>query len=171
MSPGSGVRGEGASSVTEILAEPVSAPSVWRGDELADAGGWIIRFTEEDFADFERALAHVSKRRLMDVTEIRAEDFPLPHFRQRIDDIVDRLEQGLGLVLLRGLPTYDRFSVDEATMIYWGMGQHMGNFVPQNRKATSSAISETSAGAARTSGRTQPTKIWGSTPTPPTSRA
>jgi hypothetical protein len=68
--------------VTEILTEPVSAPSVWRGDELADAGRWSIRFTEEDFADFERALAHVS----------------------------------------------------EAAIIYWGMGRHLGNLVPQNRK-------------------------------------
>ena len=47
--------------MTEILTEPASAPNVWRGDELADVGRWVIRFTEEDFADFERALAHVSK--------------------------------------------------------------------------------------------------------------
>ena len=120
--------------MTEILTEPVSAPNVWRGDEFADAGRWIIRFAEEDFADFERALAHVSKKHFKDVTEIRAEDFPLPHFQERIDDIVDRLEHGLGLVLLRGLPIYDRFSEDEATIIYWGMGRHMGNLVPQNRK-------------------------------------
>ena len=120
--------------MTEILTEPVSAPNVWRGDELADASRWIIRFTEEDFADFERALAHVSRKHRKDVSEIRAEDFPLPHFQQRIDDIVDRLEHGLGLVLLRGLPIYDRFSADEAAIIYWGMGRHMGNLVPQNRK-------------------------------------
>jgi hypothetical protein len=40
--------------VTEILTEPVSAANVWRGDELADGGRWIIRFADEDFADFER---------------------------------------------------------------------------------------------------------------------
>jgi hypothetical protein len=134
MSCGERVRGEGASSVTEILTEPVSAANVWRGDELADGGRWIIRFAEEDFADFERALAHVSKMHIKDVTEIRAEDFPLSHFQERIDDIVDRLEHGPGLVLLRGLPIYDRFSEDEATIIYWGMGRHMGNLVAQNRK-------------------------------------
>jgi hypothetical protein len=82
--------------VTEILTEPVSAPNVWRGDELAGAGRWTIRFTEEDFADFERALAHVSRKGFKDVTEIRAEDFPLSHFQERVDDIVDRLEHGLG---------------------------------------------------------------------------
>jgi Taurine catabolism dioxygenase TauD, TfdA family len=129
-----GVRGEGASSVADILTEPVSAPNVWTGDELADAGGWIIHFAEEDLADFERALAHVARRHVTDVTEIRAEDFPLPHFRERIDDITGRLENGPGLVLLRGLPVYDRFSADEAAVIYWGMGRHMGNLVPQNRK-------------------------------------
>ena len=128
------MRGEGASSVTGILTEPVSAPNIWRGDELSDADRWITRFTEEDFADFERALAYVSKKQFNDVTEIRADDFPLPHFRERIDDMVDRLEHGLGLVLLRGLPIYDRFSVDEATVIYWGIGRHMGNLVPQSRK-------------------------------------
>jgi hypothetical protein len=134
MSWRSGVRGEGASSVAQTLTEPVSAPNVWTGEELSGDGRWIIRFTEEDLADFERALAHVPKEHVRDVTRIRAEDFPLPHFRERIADIVDRLEHGLGFVLLRGLPIYDRFSEDEATVIYWGMGAHMGNLVPQNRK-------------------------------------
>jgi len=120
--------------VTEILTESVSGPNVWTGDELADDSRWIVRFTEEDFADFGRALAHVAKKHFGDVTEIRAEDFPLPHFQERIDDIADRLEHGLGLVLLRGLPIYDRFTEDEATIIYWGIGRHLGNLVPQNRK-------------------------------------
>jgi hypothetical protein len=74
-----------------------------RDSHRAGAGDWVIRFTEDDFADFERALAHVAAKHPTDVTEIRAEDFPLPHF-------------------------------DEATMIYWGMGRHMGSLVPQNRK-------------------------------------
>src|SRR5215472_18594597 len=134
MSCGSAQNGEGGSSVAEILTEPVSAMNVWRGDEFADAGRWVIRFTEEDFADFERALAHVSRKQIDDVTEIGAEDFPLPHFRERIDDLVDRLEHGLGFVLLRGLPVYDRFSEDDAAIVFWGIGRHMGNLVPQSRK-------------------------------------
>ena len=119
--------------MTEILTEPVSAPNVWSGGELTDAGRWLIRFTEEDFADFERALAHVATKHFNDVTKIQAEDFPLPHFQERIEDIADRLEHGLGIVLLRGLPIYDRFTQDEATIIDWGIGQHLGNLVPQNR--------------------------------------
>ena len=134
MSCGSAQNGEGGSSVAEILTEPVSAMNVWRGDEFADAGRWLIGFSEDDFADFERALAHVSRKQIDDVTEIGAEDFPLHHFRERIDDIVDRLEHGLGFVLLRGLPVYDRFSEDDAAIVFWGIGRHVGNLVPQNRK-------------------------------------
>jgi hypothetical protein len=130
----SDVRGEGASSVAQILTEPVSAPNVWTGDELSGADRWVIRFTEEDLAGFERALARVPEEHVRDVTQIRVEDVPLPGFQERIADIVDRLEHGLGLVLLRGLPIYDRFSQDEATVIYWAIGRHMGDLVPQNRK-------------------------------------
>ncbi len=61
--------------MTEILTEPVSAPSVWSGDELADIGRWVIHFTEEDLADFERALAHIAGKHVGDVTEIKAEEF------------------------------------------------------------------------------------------------
>jgi hypothetical protein len=122
--------------VAQTLTEPVSAPNVWTGDELSGAGRWIIRFTEEDLTGFERALAHVPKEHVRDVTQIRAEDFPLPHFQERIADIVDRLEHGLGFVLLRGLPIYDRFSEDEATVIYWGMGAHMGTLCRKTARAT-----------------------------------
>ncbi len=119
--------------MAEVLTEPVAGASVWRGDDLGADDRWIIHLGEDDFADFERALAHVSAKKLRTLTEIGAADFPLPHFSARIDDILDRLERGLGLVLLRGLPIYDRFTEDEATAIYWGIGRHIGDLVPQNR--------------------------------------
>jgi Taurine catabolism dioxygenase TauD, TfdA family len=119
--------------VAEVLTEPVVGPSVWRGDDLGRTDRWIIHLSEEDFTDFERALAHVSGKGLESMAEIGAEDFPLPRFRERIDDVLGRLEQGPGLVLLRGLPIYDRFTEEQAAVIYWGIGRHMGNLVPQNR--------------------------------------
>jgi len=120
--------------VAEVLTVPVEASSVWRGDELTNTDRWIVPFTEEDLADFEGALAAVSARDFGELTDLRAEDFPLPRFRERIADVADRLERGLGLVLLRGLPIYDRFSEQQATIIYWGLGCHLGRLVPQNRK-------------------------------------
>jgi hypothetical protein len=118
----------------KMLTEPVIGASVWRGDELTDPDRWMIQLGEEDFADFERALAHVWRLRVADVTELRAGDFQFAGFGDRIADIVNRLEHGLGLVLVRGLPIYERFTEHGAAAIYWGIGQQMGKLVPQNRK-------------------------------------
>jgi hypothetical protein len=46
--------------------------------------------------------------------------------------MVDELQHGLGFVLLSGLPLHDVFSEAEAAAIFWGIGQHMGDAVPQN---------------------------------------
>jgi hypothetical protein len=98
---GDAVRGQGSRLVAEVLTEPVVGPSVWRGDDLGVTDRWIIHLSEEDFTDFERALAHVSGKGLESLPEIGAKDFRLPRFRDRIDDVLGRLEQGPGLVLLR----------------------------------------------------------------------
>jgi hypothetical protein len=119
---------------TEILTEPVTTPDAWRGDELSGSDEWIIQLSEDDLADFERALGHAARRDHDNVTQLGAEDFPLRHFGDRVAEIVSRLEHGRGLVLLRGLPVYDRFTEQEAAVIYWGLGRHMGDLVPQNRK-------------------------------------
>jgi hypothetical protein len=78
--------------VTEVLTEPIAAPNVWSGSELTDTERWIVPFTEEDLTDFERALALVSAKHFREVTDLSADDFPLPHFRDRLEDLVDRLE-------------------------------------------------------------------------------
>ena len=126
--------GRPGSFCDEVLAEPAAGPSVWRGDELTNAERWIVPFTEEDLIDFERALAFVSAKHVREFTDIRADDFPLPRFRERLEDIVDRLENGLGLVLLRGLPIYDRFVERAGHDHLLGAGRHLGHLVPQNRK-------------------------------------
>jgi hypothetical protein len=120
--------------MVEMLTEPVSGESVWRGDELADPDRWTIHLGEEDLADFDRALAHISRLPVGHLTELRAEDFRFAPVADLIADVVSRLEHGPGLVLLRGLPIYDRFTEQDAATIYWGIGQQMGKLVPQNRK-------------------------------------
>lgn len=116
-----------------IRTEPVTDASVWRGEDLRDASRWMIRLTEDDLAGFERALARLPAGLRRDVTRIAAADFPLPGFGDRIGDILRRLEHGLGFVLLRGLPVPGRFSEEEAGLIFWGIGRHLGSLVPQNR--------------------------------------
>jgi Taurine catabolism dioxygenase TauD, TfdA family len=81
--------------------------------------------------DFERGLHRSAD---LSLTSIQPQDFPLPHFGERLERIVAVLESGSGLALLRGLPVFSRFSQEQATRIYWAIGKHMGELVPQNRR-------------------------------------
>jgi len=101
MSCGNGVRGEGASAVTEVLTEPVSGPNVWRGDELADAGHWIAGFTEEDFADIRNIQPFVLVEELLPIyeTKFRGEE--------NIDDVDCYVLQVRPRQILQGQRLFD----------------------------------------------------------------
>lgn len=114
-----------------VRAESLGGASVWNGDDLQESDSWIWWLEEDDLAGFERGLALTAGRPLESITP---EDFALSHFGDRLNSIVGALEFGPGLALVRGLPVHSRFSMDEAARIYWAIGLHMGELVPQNRK-------------------------------------
>ena len=59
------------------------------------------------------------------------EDFAIPGLARSLAEVARELEDGRGLVLLRGLPV-ERYSDDELRIIYWGLGQHLGTPRYQN---------------------------------------
>src|SRR5262245_21653026 len=61
------------------------------------------------------------------------ENFPLEGFDALVAEIQDRLENGRGIVVLRGFPalTYNK---DDLRMIYWGLGLYLGTGVSQSSK-------------------------------------
>lgn len=114
-----------------IREDPIAAPAAWHGADLQDSDEWIVRFTEGDLHQIERALAGVRERR---PEEIGAEDFPLPDLDDRLRGVADELHRGRGFALLRGLPVGDRFDDEEAAKIYWAFGLRLGTPVSQNRR-------------------------------------
>lgn len=117
------------SNVTS-LDHPLDIPAAWRGPELRDSGEWLHHLTEEQVGELEVALAAVRSAGLS-LPEIRREDFPLPQLGPVIAEWVDELDGGRGFVWVRGLPI-ERYSEEDASIIYWGLGQHMGVPVSQN---------------------------------------
>ncbi|MCW5745513.1 MAG: TauD/TfdA family dioxygenase [Alphaproteobacteria bacterium] len=93
---------------------------------------WIRDLPAGAAAEIDAALQAVRRRGLA-WHEIRREDFPLPTLRPLFDDIADELENGCGMVKLRGLPVaaYDE---DALRQIYFGIGSHVGTPVFQNRR-------------------------------------
>src|SRR5204862_2977302 len=64
--------------------------------------------------------------------DMTAEDFPLPSFGPLADDIRAELEDGCGLLLLRGLDP-GRYKRDELKLLYAGLCRHIGTLVHSNR--------------------------------------
>ncbi|MBF0277184.1 MAG: TauD/TfdA family dioxygenase [SAR324 cluster bacterium] len=69
----------------------------------------------------------------LSLEKITIEDFPLPSVSNRLAEIRDELEDGLGLKLLRGFPT-DQYSVEDLRLIFWGLGLHIGTAVSQSKR-------------------------------------
>ena len=76
-----------------------------------------------------------------DFLKIGKAEFPLPTLGSRLRAIEEELINGRGFVLIRGLPR-DRWSNDEMSMAYWGVGAHLGRPWPQNAKEAANVLGD-----------------------------
>jgi hypothetical protein len=114
-----------------VRREPVEAPSAWRGSELARRPeSWSVALAPEQIEELDAARRAVRARGLA-LAEIRRADFPLPALAPVIAGWARELRDGRGFVLLRGLPV-ERWGDEDAALVYWGLGQHLGRPGAQN---------------------------------------
>jgi hypothetical protein len=66
-----------------------------------------------------------------DWLRIGREEFPLPTLAARLKRIEKALIDGRGFVRIRGLPR-ERWTNDQMSLAYWGIGMHLGRPWPQN---------------------------------------
>lgn len=113
------------------LPDRFTGPSAWIGAQLAQTPDkWLYSLTKSDVADLEQAAAHyLSLGR--DVGEITARDFPLSHFADHLKSLENKLLHGIGVEVLRGLPTH-RYDQKTAATIFCGIGAHLGSARSQN---------------------------------------
>jgi alpha-ketoglutarate-dependent taurine dioxygenase len=113
------------------VTTPVVSPADWRGADLAQRPDrWVHPLTESEIAELAGAIAHV-KSLGKELRQVTAQDFPLVVLRPALADWLERLERGLGFVLVRGFPVRD-WSKQDAAIAYWIIGRHLGEPVPQN---------------------------------------
>ena len=135
----------------------MTGPSVWTGDEIRNSKRWIRDFPASATAALDNALAHVKKKGL-EWSEITRKDFPLSDLDGLLADIADELENGVGILKLRGFPV-DRYDEDDLRCIYFGLGTHLGTPVFQNRSGElMRAIRDEGAHVGRTYGETKDQK-------------
>ena len=107
-------------------------PAAWLAADLASPAEWIIQLTAEQITDIDRAMREslVAKLELADLTR---ENFPVPSIDLIVPEILARLEDGRGLVVLRGFPALN-YDKDQLRRIFWGLGLHLGTAVSQSSK-------------------------------------
>ncbi|MGI9613684.1 MAG: TauD/TfdA family dioxygenase, partial [Acidimicrobiales bacterium] len=106
----------------------------WTGADLDDDRSWEVRLDESHREELVAALDAVQSRRL-GLTQITADEFPLPTVARLMQRIVAQLQHGLGFSVLRGFPVED-YDLDELEKLYWGLCSHVGTGITQNSDAT-----------------------------------
>ena len=103
----------------------------WRAADVAEPEAWTVRFSASDHAELDAALAH-AKRRSTDPLELTREDFPLDGLATTLAGVVDVLLNGRGFARLSALDA-TRYGDDDLTLLYWGIGLHLGEPWAQNK--------------------------------------
>jgi len=104
----------------------------WTGAELAASSDWIRPLSARAVAELDAALAGLRQRGLA-WPHFDRDDFPLPTFARELEAVLDEIEHGRGLVLLRGIPV-ERYTERELKDLYWGLGSHLGHRRYQNAR-------------------------------------
>lgn len=112
-------------------APPVDSPADWRGaDLLSHPERWLYRLSAAELDGLSGAVAEV--RRLRRDWRALGPDAPrLDALAPATADWLQRLESGLGFVLVRGLPVRD-WSREDCAIAYWLIGLQLGDPVSQN---------------------------------------
>jgi hypothetical protein len=113
------------------VRQPLTGPFAWDGRELERTQDWVRPLAPDEIAEIDQALRAVAARGLP-LLDIAREDFPLPGLTAALAEVRRELEQGRGFVLLRGLPV-ERYTVEELSLVFWGLGTHLGTAVSQSR--------------------------------------
>ena len=105
------------------MAQVIAGPADWRAADLAANTDWIERFSPAECAEIDTAL-RTAQARGASLETLTREDFPLPKVGLRLAGVRDAIENGRGIVVLRGLPT-GPYTKDELRLIYWGIGARL----------------------------------------------
>jgi hypothetical protein len=102
----------------------------WRAADVADPVAWTLRLSDADKGELHSAL-RTAQAKSNDPLEIGREDFPLDGLSIKLDGVVDTLLNGRGFMRISALDAH-RYSDDELSLLYWGIGLHLGEPWAQN---------------------------------------
>ncbi len=110
--------------------QPITGPCAWIGKDMANSPRWVRALDGAAIGKIDAALEGV---RGLDWRAVTRAGFPLPGLQGLFKDIAEELENGSGMVKLRGLPV-EKYPPEDLRRIWFGLGCHVGTPVFQNRR-------------------------------------
>ena len=116
---------------TSPALSPISSPAAWKRRDLENAP-WRVRLGTDEIAEMRRAVSDWLARKLP-LADMTMSDFPLPTLAPSIAAWRREVSDGRGLQVVSGVPV-GAWSVEESSIFFWGLGQHLGLPGAQNRR-------------------------------------
>lgn len=124
-----------------VLGQPIIDPAAWTGKELAACTDWKYELTSQEanqLIDMAKQLQRTVNGDLNGLLKLKKDAFVLGDFSKKIEQLSQQLANGLGLVLIRGLPMHE-LDLATAATIYFAVGSHLGQ--PKSNNAEGDLLS------------------------------
>jgi hypothetical protein len=112
------------------MTEPsyLQGACAWKGADIARDARWIKQIPPAVLEEIDLAV-HAAQG--VPWKNLHDENFPLPSAKPFFDDVREELENGSGMVKMRGLDV-SRYTHDELRRIWYALGSHLGTPMFQN---------------------------------------
>ncbi|MBT3558170.1 MAG: TauD/TfdA family dioxygenase [Rhodospirillales bacterium] len=116
--------------MTTVKLGQIDHPSAWRASDFSSADDYAFDLTDRHLDAFAKAIAEVHADGV-GLQELTSKHFTMPEIADDLASIRSEIMDGRGMIVMRGFPV-DDYSLDEISMIYWGIGTHFGRGVSQS---------------------------------------
>ena len=116
-----------------MTRQPLNGRAAWHGKDLDASSDWIFTLDDTQRREIDHALTRI-KRAGVPPLGFARDDFPLASTADLLGLTIDELENGRGMVRLRGVPV-EHYCDEYIRQIFWGIGTHLGTAVYQNARA------------------------------------
>ena len=117
--------------MSTMVEHRIDHPSAWTGASLRRGKTeLLVDLSPRHLAAFERAIEGVRTRGLS-LFDVGRGDFPLDAIAADVAAIKHELDEGHGLVIVRGFPV-GRWAAEDVELMYWGLGAHLGTAASQS---------------------------------------
>ena len=110
-------------------SQDLQGACVWKGAEIRQSRRWIKEIPAALLNQIDAATAKAGG---LDWRHVNRHNFPLPGAKAFFDDVREELENGSGMVKIRGLDV-GRYSEEQLRRIWYALGHHLGAPMYQNR--------------------------------------